>query len=172
MASVVTLTEAKKYLQVDYDGQDTVIQIILNGSESFIESYLGVRIYDDEESASVEETLDGGMANLYPTSLPVNGVTSIVDADDDDEEFTSDYKFNRSCIFKSSEAKWSSGRLRWKVTYNGGYSVTTLPAGIKDAIMVMAYLKYHEDRSMDWGALMPLGLKNQLQPFRLSRSIG
>lgn len=43
--SILTLDQAKEHLRVDFDDEDSIIQLYLNGAETSVQNYLGRVLY-------------------------------------------------------------------------------------------------------------------------------
>jgi hypothetical protein len=71
MSTIVDLATAKQFLQISHTAQDSVVQILIDGAESFLATHLEIAF----GSASVTENLDGG-AFLLPKATPITALSS------------------------------------------------------------------------------------------------
>lgn len=143
--SIVSLADVKAVGRIDYSDHDTQLQLLLDGAESFVSQYCCVSL---GSQTITDERCDGGNENLWPAVLPIVSVTSVKDAWDDDAVVdATDYFATASAIVQDEEGFWSEGTLRYKVSYVGGYTANTIPAGMKNAIIGLALLAYENPQS-------------------------
>ena len=129
----VTLAEAKEMVQISHGGQDNVLQIFIDGAVSFVANKLGIILRED--AGNVVETLSGGTKSLWPVALPIISVTDITDLEDNDTVLDEVFRFTQSRIQRETQfTLWNFGSLRYKVEFVAGYSPTTVPKEIKQAI--------------------------------------
>jgi hypothetical protein len=139
--SLVTVAEVKAIGRIDYSTHDTEIQLVLDGAESFVEEYCGIRL---EAETVTDERQDGGNRQLWPERRPVTAVASIKDAWAGDEVVdTAQYFFTETRIMQDIEDIWDPGELRWKITYTAGYTSSTIPPGLKNAIIGLTLRAYN-----------------------------
>lgn len=139
--AIVTLAEAKSHLRIgSTTALDAYIQKLIDSCEAWISDYCGVAF---AEVTVTDELVDGGELLLRPVVLPVSAVTSIKDAEEDDEVVTAtDYVVTRRGAKLKTRQRWEDGLQRWKVTYTGGYD--TVPSGLFQCVLQMIYRAYHD----------------------------
>jgi len=139
--SLVTVADVKALGRIDYDTHDLQIQLLIDGVEAFVENYCGLKL----TSATRVELLDGGGRDLFVNYGPITAVAKVEDREDDDEiEDASNYFFTDTRILKDEDYfEWEEGMDRWRVTYTGGYDASTVPAGLKNAIIGLTLLAYN-----------------------------
>ena len=157
--------------------QDSILQILIDSIEEYVFAWAGVRFFDtrDSETSVVVEAVNGGEDHLWlKDGLPILSVTTIEDQDaDPDETFTDDVRFSDTRIWKVAEGKWSDGKRRWKITYTGGYSETSVPNAFKEMILNLLTISYHHYRaSGEFAELRKMGdslLFEKLRPYKINR---
>lgn len=151
MSNLVTLSEAKAYTRVTSSSEDTLMQTLLDGAESFVEQHGGVSL----TSSSFTDNVAGGGTLLIPSRHPVTAVSSIVDEwaseteAEDSYEITEDYMGIRRVVsglsyFLDNPSKWGRGLGRYTVTYTAGYDgeTHTAPASLKTAVLELVARHY------------------------------
>lgn len=175
--STVTLATIKAIGRIDFDTHDAELQILLDGAESFVEAHCVIKL---TATTITDERQDGGNRQLWPEqALPVTSVESIEDSWDSDAVVNSDLYFNTDTrVLLQLDAEWGIGELRWKISYTGGYTTETLPAGLKNAIIGLTLLAYDNPEGMarrgniSWEKLADQGnLIAQLDHFSLRKYV-
>ena len=139
--SLMTLAEAKQWLRISHSTEDTVLQTVLDALESWIAKKLGIVFYTGS-SNEIIEYLDGGVRNLYPVNKPINSITEVYDVVAGAIVSTDYYDFTEDRIIYHQEEKWpsrDSKTRRYRVTFQGGYNATSLPAEIK--LLILAFFR-------------------------------
>jgi hypothetical protein len=173
--SVISLTIAKQQVGADYDNQDGVLQIYIDGAEEWLAGVIG-KAFSAED---VTEFVEGGGYALWPSRCPVNSVTSVTDTESGTEESTDDWHLKKNGVYRDSDCRWDRGRVnRWQVTYNGGYS--TVPAGIKLILLDLISRAWDarggkSDMSaagfgIDWEQFVDTALWNRINDYCTARS--
>ena len=148
--SLILLATAKQYLQISHAEEDDVLQIMLDGAESWVADQAGICLCSDD-TAQITETLDGGNLFLWPKYCPINSIVQIVDKGDGDKVVSaSEYSFKPTYIYRwdddaadVSQQPWDEGFQRYQVMYTAGYDADTMPAAIKRAVLHYVYQDYH-----------------------------
>ena len=175
--SVVTLAEAKEFCEVDFDSQNTVIQILIDAAEEFVEKECGLDLEQDD----YEESVEGGGYALHPTHRPVASVDAVADAEADDEEVDEEeWRVDGDLIIRQDEARWESGPNRYTLSYTGGYE--SVPAALKLLILGLVRRSYENrggkssqsagGQSVSWDELMAGDMGRVLAQFRRTGSVG
>lgn len=172
--SVVTLTEVKADLRVTNDAEDTVIQNIMDGAQSWLEEQYGLSLSE----VSITERVDGGGYELEPLRRPIVSVTSVTDKRNNDDVIdTDDYWADDRAIRREDESRWTAGRRRFEVVYTGGYGGSiAAPALLKLGVLrfiARAYRARYTQRfelsagaSINWSSFMESDVIEMLGPFR------
>jgi len=179
--SLVTVDEVKAIGRIDYSTHDTEIQLLIDGAESYVESYCNIKL---SSASYTDERVDAdGGPDLYPKNLPITAVASVKDAwDDDTVEDSDEYYFTDTRIVQDlRDGTWEEGELRWKVSYTAGYTSATAPKGLKNAIIGLALLAYNnpegaksksaQGASVSFDRLADGNINAQLDEFSLYRYV-
>lgn len=148
----LTLDDAKAWLRVDDNTDDSLITSLISESRELIENYLDISLVETTISLLVSARYE-----LDPPFLPVVSITSVVDEDSEDLEYT----WNGFILSTTS-------LVNYTVTYVAGYT-TNLPVGLylgwKQVLAVM-----YENRGDDLSTKFPsLIMQNEnLIPYRNS----
>jgi len=139
--SLVTLAEVKAMGRIDYSTHDTELTMLITQAEAFVAAHCAFSL---TEQTITDERMDGGQRQLWPKVLPCRTVTSVKDAWNDDEVISSDDYFNTDTrIMAEEDGEWDPGELRFKVTYEAGYSDSTAPEGLKPSIIGLVLAAYN-----------------------------
>lgn len=138
--SFVTLSEVKAVGRIDYDTHDLQLQMLIDAAEEFVEEHCCIAL---TERTITGERMDGGACQLWPKVLPVTSVDSVEDTWLDETIDTGDYFATDTRIVYEEEGVWLPGELRYSVTYDAGYTVSTAPKGLKPAIIGLVLLGYN-----------------------------
>lgn len=164
--SIVTVNEAKRYLQISHQQDDTLIQELLDEEQSIMGQALSLHFFDGDAEAgggeTVQQDLDGGALNLRPTILPVLKVLRVADLHFENAETESGYdeipideiQWTKWRVFRnpSETAKalrlgecpegFEPGKSRWRLTFNAGYNATTAESWMKGCLKKLVYGAY------------------------------
>lgn len=130
MGVLLTLSQAKDYLEVEHTGDDTLIGELVDEAEARMMGYLEVPI----TATTYTEFHDGGTSILFLRRFPIDGTSvTVTDTQGTSEDATDDETFSatkyrvyadRGEIMRTSTTgqrkTWAHGRRRWKVEYDGG----------------------------------------------------
>jgi uncharacterized phiE125 gp8 family phage protein len=177
ITSLVTLAEAKAHLQLTTTAEDTILQVYIEAAESYVQAYTGTH-FNLAPSTAVADNLDGdGSDLLIPSKLPILTVTSITDNTDASRVVAaSDFVVKPNYLRAILGHFWPAGLSRWKVVYTAGYTVSSLPKGLKSAILMIVSRLYDnrgdfssksEGLSYNWTDLAAGNTKILLDRFRL-----
>lgn len=115
---VVTVAEAKTFLQEAGNDNDTLIGGLIDSLQDWIEEHCGISL----SSQSFTEYLSGGGCSLWLRKGPVTAVVSVTDLETSSEESSSNYRVLEDQIALVGGGRWLSGRRRWEVIYVAGYA--------------------------------------------------
>jgi hypothetical protein len=177
--STLTLALVKEFLEIGHSKQDNVIQLLIDGAETFLENWLGVRF----TSASRIEDLDGGGEYLLANLRPVTAVASVKDLWNGEAamacRLVGDGRILRADATGRPLGEWTQGVRRYRATYTGGYA--SVPAPVKQAALQMVYRAYQAraseasnsvaGASTTWGALFDSDMMKMVMPFRRVRAV-
>lgn len=128
--SVITLSEAKSFLQVSSTADDGLIALLVQGAEDWVAAQCGLVI---GERTRVDD-LDGGGRMLLLPARPALAVTSVVDRADGSAVDPDDYQLRRDALLLAGGGRWPDGVARYRVTYLCGYATgsesTSTTAGV------------------------------------------
>ena len=142
--SLLALATAKEFLQISHTKEDTALQLMLDGIEDWIAEYCGLRFNANAAAAAItEEYCNGGGLNLWPKYHPILDVTEVGNWHTEAVIALTNVRFNARRIWKGDESHWEEGMENWWVDYTAGYTATTLPSGLKLAMMDALYLAYN-----------------------------
>lgn len=146
---IATLEQFKQYLGITDDNKDALLQLILDGVNDLVLSYIGRTIEADD----YEEIIDGnGQLFFVVENYPINEIMAISKNNWtiatpvwellDESTYTADGKSGTiNFLFNLSR-----GFKNYKIEYNGGYETT--PAWLVLAVLKMAS-KYWNTRTSD-----------------------
>lgn len=132
--SFLAIAEVKEFLEIGFEIQDTVVQVIIDGVEDFAERECGVKLTASE----ITEDHKGGSKALRPFIAPLNSITSIESvASDGTLELieAAVYRQDLNRIVRFDGSLWDRNTL-YRVKYNGGHAV--VPNGLKHAMFQLA----------------------------------
>ncbi len=175
--SLVELALIKEALEVDHTAQDNFIQKIIDGIEDWVGLYCGISL---GLVVAEVETVNGGGKSLHITNRPISAITLVEiinDAEDVETVDSDEYQLANNEVIRNDESRWLRGRFNYRVTYNGGYSAATLPAGLEMLICDLVRRKYDNRGGKSnqaaagfgtgWQALVGSDMLSQLEPYRL-----
>ena len=143
--SLITLTNAKEFLQISHDKEDIILQIVLDGMEEWVQKFCAIKFYSGNSLPDIEENVDGGNRNLRPLWHPILDVTEILDRDSSNAEVdTSLWRFSKYRIWYIDETYWGAGEARYQVTYNAGYVFDMLTPGLKLIMFQLIHRAYNK----------------------------
>jgi uncharacterized phiE125 gp8 family phage protein len=121
----ITLTETKAHLKVDFTDDDDYITSLIPVARQMIENYTGLALIPTAVTAILRNELPGIDLPL----LPYVSTLVVTDLNNDDEVITSsDYTLTGNNLLQQT-----SGLIT--VTYTAGYTISTLPAALKMAVL-------------------------------------
>lgn len=178
--ALVTVDEIKALGRIDYDSDDTLISLLIDEAESYVENYCDIRLSNSEYT----ERVDGGTRYLWARNLPITSVVEIWDAwSDPIEVFDEDeYFFVDTKIVGEEDYEFPEGELRMGLTYTAGYTSATCPKGLLSAIRELVLLSYTNPSNLkrqmsltfttDWRSLAEKNsIHAKLDEFSLRRYI-
>jgi len=179
--SLISTSEAKTFLRVSASELDAEVALMMAGLEEWVERYCGFAL----TSAEVEdESVDGGGLLLDLARKPVTSVASVTDAEDDVVWDTDHYQLvdGRGVLRVDDRgARWAGGYLRWLVTYTGGYTAETAPAGLKPLLLSLLHrawnargdvpFRMESGASVNWRALAEGDVLEMLEVYRLGAKV-
>ncbi len=119
MAQLITLTEAKEFLKIDFNDEDALLDRLITQATAIIQRKyqrdLIQAIYTDEEYNGEDHDL------IFIRNFPVQSITSI--KVNDQAVDPSGYIVNKATgIVKRETGYWPEGWANIKVSYTGGYA--------------------------------------------------
>ena len=151
--SLILLADAKEYLQVYHSREQTTIQMLLDAAEGIVSRLCGVYL-SASAIADATEYCDGGGLRLWPLRRPILSLTSVTDRES--ATVLADMEATKNSVFNTSdpELRFDAGVRRFSVVYKGGYTASTLPAGLKAGILNVLSRLYRNrgGRSQESGA--------------------
>jgi hypothetical protein len=121
---IATLAEIKAVLGIEDAVDNANLTLWLEGLQGRFDGFLERTLL---EGADVQEIFDGDVTSLYPSRCPIERVSEIVIADDQDWADgdvldADDYVIihARGRILYGGVYKWPAGRQNIRVTYTGG----------------------------------------------------
>lgn len=149
MPDLVTLADAKTYLQLSGTAEDAFLTLAITEASGFIAQKTGRSF----ESVSRTAYLDGGPEDLILEFAPVASVTTVTDdGGAGDVMDSADYDFDPTAglLYRIDGTVWprntTTGRREWEVVYVGGYA--TVPSSAKAACLWLVSLM-HDKRALD-----------------------
>ena len=147
--SLLSLADAKQWLQISHTAEDTVLQILLDATEQEI----GRRTAIAFGSASYVEDFEGNTTALFPSWHPVTAVASVIETDSN-TNYTSYIEWRRGGSSDTTDGGYiyrtdgdifylADNPTPWRVTYTAGYTALTLPAQVK--MLVFDWMKRQFD---------------------------
>lgn len=127
---LLSVKEAKDYLVVEHDDDDTLIGQLIAEAEARMESYIGTPVSETEYT----EYHDGGLKNLFLEHMPIKADSVTItdtkatseDATDDEVVDAEKYRIRHyhGMITRTTtngvDRRWDRGRKRFKVVYTAG----------------------------------------------------
>ena len=144
--SLVTLTQAKAYLQITGTDQDTFVTALIVHASNVIRGLADATL---EPLAQETAKVDGGALTLRLPKYPARAVTSVTDLIEEEEVEVEDYFIESAPAFvrQEDETKWLPGVLRYEVEYTPGPAA--VPGDVQAAtLMVIAALFSSSDQSL------------------------
>jgi uncharacterized phiE125 gp8 family phage protein len=115
---LLTLTEAKNYLKVDYTDEDTLIQSLIDEATSTLQRKYGRDLF---EKTYTDEEYDGeGHEMLFIRNFPVQSITSLTINDQTID--ATDYSLSKQTGILSYDGRIPEGFANVKISYTGGYA--------------------------------------------------
>jgi hypothetical protein len=139
-SALISLAEAKDYLQATGNENDSAIRLFLNGVGEWVKGYLGRNLL---ETTYTEYYSGNGCRELLVRNYPIVSITSIhVDSLRAWDSSTAvDVSLNVQVNKPSGIltawnylADWSPGYSNIKIVYVAGYTLTTMPHDIRLAV--------------------------------------
>jgi hypothetical protein len=141
--AILSTSEVKNFLQIAHSEQDVTIATLISAVVEWAARELGL-VISDSAGASVIEYLSaspGGSQYLYPTAKPIKSIASISNVVTGDSY--SDLFFDKCRVWKRYGALWAYCQDgEYKVTLVGGYTGSTLPAGLKHSLLDLVARAY------------------------------
>jgi len=128
---LLSVDQAKRYLQVDEDGDDwdELIADLIEEAEASFEGYTGNRLVAEDETMYFDGEVHAIVLPYWPikaSSVTVTDTQGTVSATDD-EAFDTDYyriEEDLGILYRTtsigSRKFWGAGKERWKIEWTGG----------------------------------------------------
>lgn len=137
--AIIDVSDVKQFGRIDTDVHDVLLQKIVDAVISFTESYCAIKL----SSAEYTEKLNGGGGALFPDNKPVTALDKVEDLWNSNEEITDDLFHTNTQIRFTEGGMWPAGEYRWNATYTAGYTDSTAPNGLVDAMLQMCIRCYN-----------------------------
>ena len=172
--SVISLAEAKSVCRIGSgSAYDSPVTLAVNGAEAWVANYLGTAW----AATSTIEHHDGGTRYLWLRHWPATAITTVIDQIYDDTTIDADdyTLMDDGRIRKTSNAVWTAGAGRYKVTFTYGYTALTVPDGIKLAMLALIRRAWEgagqtvqtgQDVTTHWDTLARGEVSELLRPYR------
>lgn len=143
MADLVTLIEAKQWLQITKVTYDDLINVIIPKASQFVESFTK-RVFT---SGTYKQIYDGtGDYELEVDYWPITSITVLsMSLDKENKEYSDAITANEIMIQKGGivemfDTKFNKGRRNIYLEYVAGYA--TIPEDIKQVVLDLIYKKF------------------------------
>ena len=137
--AIIDITTVKQFGRIDTSLHDDLLQKIIDSVISFTERYCDIKL----SSASYEERLHAEGGALFPSNKPITAVEKVEDAWNSDTEVTEDLFYTNTQIRFNEGYTWAPGEYRWKTFYTAGYTDSTAPDGLVDAMLQLCIRCYN-----------------------------
>lgn len=180
---IVSLSEAKNYLRIDHDFDDSLLDMIIKSTREAMESIIQKSVMVQTwkytiENSSIgykleEDNFPSICCDTVRIPLPKPPVAKIVNIKIDDREIDSQFynlkKFNsKFCACLSSEKVLKAKRKsQISIEYEAGISDKTenIPYQLKLANLMLIANAYQERYSYNQNSVISRGVKQLLEPF-------
>jgi uncharacterized phiE125 gp8 family phage protein len=147
----ITLLQAKKWLKIDVNDEDTLIQSFITVARQQCENYLNISLIQRKVIAFVNNSLGG----VWLPFAPVAEILDVQDKNGKEIEYT---------IHNSQFKQLMFPKLDYvRVEYNAGF--TTLPQHFKTAMLIALAYIYEHRGDEHAGQFSPMA-KGMLKPYR------
>jgi len=180
--SLITLTLAKEWIQINHSQQDNALQLMIDGAESFLAERLGVKFTSQDYIEDLDSVVSNSILSndvfafgqgarfLVPSNRPITAIDSVVDLLDDETEIN--FKQQGDLIVLTDEngialGPWPAGQKRWRVSYTAGWDSDSIPPALKQAICKLVKSNY-DGRGSGAAAMTP-DIEREIQPFSRRR---
>ena len=147
---IIELSEFKAYLWITDTSQDTLLEILLNSANDFVESYIGRKVWADDYT----EYKDGdGQRIILLDNYPVNTITSFqvnkwtIETPEFEDIDANSYKLSPKIWQLFLTFYKRRGFQNYKIVYNAWYD--PIPWDLKLATLKLAAW-YYNQRTSDW----------------------
>jgi hypothetical protein len=172
---IIDVPTAKTFCQIGHAEEDPIIEILIESAEEWVQRYTGTRFYTGSDDTPPAEYCNGGAESLWPIFHPINDVTQIQDRENSENYDLTATRFDTWSIWLADGGEWGAGRQRWQVTYKAGYTIDTIPAGLKLEILNMIKRAYDNRGGLkadsisglrtDWEALLDSDMIKRISLF-------
>jgi len=172
--SLLTLANAKEYIGISHVQKDTVLQIMLDMAEAWVEKAVET-IFHSGSIAQTTEYVNGGQRNLWPSYKPILSLVSVTERTSGDELDLDYIRWTTNRIFKDDETFFATGSDEFEIVYTAGYNASSLPAGLKLVILDLTYRAYWNlggkksdsgaGSDIDWEKIADSDIMQKLEPF-------
>ncbi|BDG61923.1 head-tail connector protein [Caldinitratiruptor microaerophilus] len=174
MPDLVTLEEAKEYLQSPVE-DDPLVSRLISRASAAVERYTG-RVFIHTDLA---ERHDGGSHLLFLRQRPVVAVTRVTDLSTGITLAADEYTLDGLAgLLIRNVGEWDRGLRRWEVQYTAGFGPTEadVPGDVKQAVLHLVAAWYHRrdpgvtaerigDYSRDAEPGLPSQVRELLAPY-------
>lgn len=142
----VTIPELKEHLRITWDDEDTALQPYLQGALSYLESFTGRKLSQASRTSYFDKFCDLELVGDNPTSIVVqyvdaDGVTQTLDS----SVYALKVHKARPYLTLAYGQSWPSVRAQdaaITVTYQSGYTASTIPGTLRAAVLIEAATQY------------------------------
>lgn len=142
---LVSIDSLKTLLHITGSSEDSLLQAILASAQAQVVAYIG---YNIENTTYTDEIFDlNGQKQFVLPFYPVTALTSIAIKNDSTWDPLTTYTLKSKWGIIVHDDFFPRWYARLKVTYSAGYTDTTVPSPIREAIIWLSTLSYHDNQS-------------------------
>jgi len=173
----VSLAEARAFLRIGHDGEDALVQHLLEGARARLEQASGLALV----SRTVRQNWRSWPAALRARGIPlrpgpVQNIISIkeISASGEETDLTARFLFDagrqRLCLPEFAAAPLIPPGGQVEVTYIAGFGAPEdVPADLKQAVLRLALDTYRRGETEPAGAGLPRDVEAIIKPYRQVR---
>lgn len=173
----VTRAEAKSHLRVDFEEDDTLIDVLIEAARQHAEDYTQRRFITQTWTQTFPEFEDV----MLLSGSPLQSITTVTYLDKDNvsqtlstDIYDVDTTRNPGAMRRTRDQSWPATYPSWNavvVTYVAGYgaAASAVPAAIKQAMLMhIGHMYENRESSIDRMIMaVPMGYESLLAPYRV-----
>lgn len=174
-AEPLTLAEAKEFLRVDHDDEDTFITTLIQAARESAENYTGRALIDQSWTMTAKSIPSTGL-KLLPS--PIGSITSFDYLDADDQatynawtDYHVDLFADPARVFLTDTPSDLSSRPQaWRIVFQAGYGATSadVPESIIHGIkLILGFIYNYRTHNSDGFPEIPPAAMWILNPYRV-----